>query len=258
MYSDIPMKKLCVFLTTVLMLLSIAVAQSAPASSPSAKPQESSAGTQQAAAQYFMVLLKRLASAPQISKEAADKLQEEHMANIHKMHDEHKLVIAGPFWEDGVLRGIYVLKASSKQEALDWANSDPTIKAGRLAAEVHGPWAIRPAGIHETTTPNTLEMYSLLLAQQGERWDPKAPGLQDVVKQHVAYLTKLMDENKLALAGPFMDGGELKGVLIYTVPMDQAMKLEQEDPMVKSGYFKMEAHPWATAKGVLAPGQPLK
>ncbi|HYL94077.1 MAG TPA: YciI family protein [Alphaproteobacteria bacterium] len=235
-----------------------ALGQAAPANSPTAKPQESSTATQQPAAQYFMVLLKRPASAPEISREAAEKLQEEHMANIHKMHDEHKLVIAGPFWEDGVLRGIYVLKAASKDQALEWANSDPTIQAGRLLAEVHGPWAIRPTGIHETTTPNTLEMYSLLLAKQGERWNPKAQGFQELVKQHVAYLTKLMDENRLALAGPFLDGAELKGVFIYAVPMEEAMKLEQEDPMVKAGNFKIEGHPWATARGVLAPGQPIK
>ena len=50
----------------------------------------------------------------------------------------------------------------------------------------------------------------------------------------------------------------LKGVFIYAVPLDEALKLEQEDPMVKAGNFKIEGHPWATAKGVLAAGQPLK
>jgi uncharacterized protein YciI len=175
-----------------------------------------------------------------------------------KLHDEHKLVIAGPFMDDGALRGIFVMKADSLDQAKKWANSDPAIKAGRLVAEVHGPWMIRPQGIHETDTPNTLEKYSLLLVHRGDKWDPKSPVPQDLVKHHLAYLMGLMQQGQLALAGPFHEDGELKGIFIYSVPMDQAMKLEAEDPMVKNGFFKIEGHPWATAKGVLAAGQPMQ
>lgn len=208
--------------------------------------------------ELFVVLLKRPSDAPKLSDEAASKLQGEHMANIRRLHTEQKLVAAGPFLDETVLRGIFVLKAASLEQAKDWAGSDPAVKAGRLAVEVHGPWAIRPDSIHETSTPNTLEKYTLLLAHQGDRWNPKAPDFQSIVKQHVAYVTNLMDQGKLAVAGPFQDGGELKGIFIYSVSLEEAMKLENEDPVVKAGEFKLEAHPWATAKGVLSPGGPLE
>ena len=236
----------------------MATAQSAPAAAPSSKPNEGLSVPGQPAASFFFVLLKRPASAPQISKEDGNKLQEAHMANIRKLHQEHKLVIAGPFMDDGALRGIFVMKADSLDQAKEWANSDPAIKAGRLLAEVHGPWMIRPQGIHETDTPNTLEKYSLLLVHQGAKWDPKSPVPQDVIKQHLSYLMGLMQQGQLALAGPFHDNGELKGIFIYSVPMDEAMKLEAEDPMVINGFFKIEGHPWATAKGVLKAGQPMQ
>ena len=259
------MKKplLALVLAFVFAAITVSHAQSGekanPASPAAAASQKGSVAPESAApAQYFVVLLKRPANAPPMNKEDGDKLQEEHMANIRKLHSEQKLVIAGPFLDDGVFRGIFVLKASSLQEAQSLANTDPVVKAGHLEAEVRGPWMVRPEGIHETDTPNTLEKYSLLLVHQGDKWDLKSPELPALVKQHLPYLIGLMHQGKLALAGPFRDDGELKGIFIYAVPMDEALKLEAEDPMVKNGFFKLEGHPWATAKGVLAAGQPMQ
>lgn len=250
------MKTLSLALIFVFILAptSVSFAQTGVPSSPKATADQEKA----APPQFFFVLLKRPANAPQMSKEDGNKLQEAHMANIRKLHEEHKLAIAGPFMDDGVLRGIFVMNADSLDQAKEWANSDPAIKAGRLSAEVRGPWMVRPQGIHETDPPNVLEKYSLLLVHQGDKWDPKSPVPQHLVKQHLSYLMGLMQQGKLALAGPFHDDGELKGIFIYSVPMDEAMKLEADDPLVKNGFFKLEGHPWATAKGVLAAGQPMQ
>ena len=67
------------------------------------------------------------------------KLQEEHMANIRRMGEAGKLVIAGPFTDDGELRGLYVFRAASAEEARALVESDPAVKAGRLRFEIH-PW----------------------------------------------------------------------------------------------------------------------
>jgi uncharacterized protein len=259
-YPDGQMKRTALALICILGCLSVAAAtaQCGPQKDNPSAAAPAKDNAKAAAEKYFFVLLRRPASAPQLTKEEGEKLQAEHMANIRKLHAEGKLLVAGPFMDDGVLRGIFVMKAGSLEEVQGWANSDPAIHAGRLAAEVHGPWAIHPEGIHETTTPNTLEQYTLILASRGDNWDPKSPAFQDVVNRHLPYVKKLMEQGTLVLAGPFLDGGELKGAFIYAVPIDQAMKLEQEDPAVKAGYFKLEAHPWATAKGVLAAGQPMQ
>jgi uncharacterized protein YciI len=212
------------------------------------------------APQYFFVLLNRPANAPPLSKEAGEKLQEEHMANIHKMFVEHKLVIAGPFLDDTALRGIFVLRAESAEQAQEWANSDPAIKAGRLSAEVHGPWDIDPSAIHDPTKPEGFEQYTMVLIKRGDHFNPNAPDFMDVMKQHHALVKEMTEQGKLAIAGPFpfSDAGELLGASIFQVGAEQTAKLLQDDPAVKAGLLKTEMHPWGTGKGVLASGLPME
>ena len=221
---------------------------------------QTTAPTDAKAGQYFFVLLNRPANAPQLSKEAGEKLQEEHMANIQKLYAEHKLVIAGPFEEDTALRGIFVFQASSDAQVQDWANNDPAVKAGRLSAEVHGPWLIDANAIHPPATPEGMEQYSLVLMKRGDRWNPDAPGFMEVIKQHGAFVRDMIAKGYIAIAGPFPlgDEGELRGVAIFRIGRDQTGALVKDDPTVKAGLLKPEIHPWITGKGVLAAGQPVQ
>jgi uncharacterized protein YciI len=211
-------------------------------------------------AQYYLVLLNRPANAPQLSKEAGEKLQEEHMANIRKMVAEHKMLVAGPFMDDTVLRGMFVFQADSAKQVQEWANADPAVKAGRLAAEVHGPWLIDPGAIHNPSEPPGMETYTLVLMKSGEHWNRTAPEVLDTRKQHAAFVRQMTDQGNLAVAGlfPRSDPGELRGVEIFRVGPEQTAKLLQDDPSVKDGLLRTEIHPWATGKGVLASGQPLQ
>jgi uncharacterized protein YciI len=244
------MRRIAVSHVLLLSLFAVADPALAPAQAElSAKP-----------AQYFFVLLNRPANAPQLSKEAGEKLQEEHMANIRKMAAEHKLVIAGPFMEDTALRGIFVFQADSVAQAQEWAHSDPAVKAGRLAPEVHGPWLIDASAIHHPSTPEGMEQYTVVIMKRGDKWKPDAPGFMDVLKQHRAFVEQLTAQGQVAVSGPFppSEPGELRAVAIFRVGTDQTAALLKDDPAGKAGLLKPEIHPWATGKGVLAPGQPMQ
>ena len=73
------------------------------------------------------------------------ELQKAHIANIVRLADLKKMVMAGPFGDDGELRGVFVFRVSSLKEAQDLSASDPMIKIDRLRIELH-PWKV-PAGV---------------------------------------------------------------------------------------------------------------
>jgi uncharacterized protein YciI len=60
------------------------------------------------------------------------KLQDGHLANLHKLSREGKLHLAGPLTDGGSRRGIGVLATESVEEAQRWMADDPMIKAGYL------------------------------------------------------------------------------------------------------------------------------
>lgn len=76
---------------------------------------------------------------------ATEALQKAHMANINKLAEMKKLVVAGPFGDNGTLRGIFVFKVATLEEAKQLAETDPSVQAGRLAISMH-PWLV-PEGI---------------------------------------------------------------------------------------------------------------
>jgi uncharacterized protein YciI len=74
-----------------------------------------------------------------------EAIQKAHMDNINRLADMKKLVVAGPFGDNGALRGIFVFRVGSLEEARELAATDPAVKAGRLALQIH-PWVV-PDGI---------------------------------------------------------------------------------------------------------------
>ena len=84
-------------------------------------------------------------------KEGDDKtpeiqeLQKAHIANINRLAGLKKLIVAGPFGDHGVLRGLFVFRVGSLAEAQELCATDPMVKIGRLAVELH-PWQV-PEGV---------------------------------------------------------------------------------------------------------------
>lgn len=93
----------------------------------------------------YLALLTRGAKWTPEKTPATEQLQKDHMANIIRLAEMKKLVVAGPFGDNGELRGIFVFKVASIDEARALTETDPAVQAGRLAIDVH-PWLV-PEGV---------------------------------------------------------------------------------------------------------------
>lgn len=88
---------------------------------------------------WFVMLSKGPRRGEAITPEQSAELQAGHMAHMSAQHEAGRLVMAGPFGDDGDWRGIQIYDAASKQEVEALCAEDPAVKAGRLACEVR-PW----------------------------------------------------------------------------------------------------------------------
>ena len=90
--------------------------------------------------EYYFVMLTKGERRSEITDTAKiNELQRGHIANIERLAREGKIVVAGPFGDNGDWRGIFIFDAADKEEVEQLLASDPAIAAGRLGFEIH-PW----------------------------------------------------------------------------------------------------------------------
>jgi uncharacterized protein YciI len=88
---------------------------------------------------YVFVLLKTGTNTTKDKQFIADCFAG-HMANIAKLANVKKLIVAGPMGKNEAnLRGIFILNVATIEEANKLLETDPAIKANLLSAEVF-PW----------------------------------------------------------------------------------------------------------------------
>jgi uncharacterized protein YciI len=70
---------------------------------------------------------------------------------------------------------------------------------------------------------------------------------------HLAHLASLHDAGTLLAGGPLSDpAGELRGLSILNVPVDEARRLKEADEAVRAGVFSVRAMPWRIPAGAMS------
>lgn len=94
--------------------------------------------------QYYFVMLTKGNNRTQDSITVA-QIQKAHLENIDRLAKAGKIIVAGPFGDDGNWRGIFIFDATSFEEVKELLQTDEAIKSGRLTYEIH-PWWTQTGG----------------------------------------------------------------------------------------------------------------
>lgn len=96
---------------------------------------------------------------------------------------------------------------------------------------------------------NGMKQYVMAFLKKGTTLVSDTAKRKELLRGHMANITRLTNEGKLVVAGPMMDDTGLEGIFVFNVKtIAEAEALSQTDPAVKAGMFAMEYHPWyATA-----------
>lgn len=95
-----------------------------------------------------------------------------------------------------------------------------------------------------------MKEYFFVMLKRGPNRTADSVTANHLQKGHMANIQKMAKDGHLAVAGPFGDDGDWRGIFIFkTKSVEETKNLVEQDPMIKAGWLTYEIHPWWTMKG---------
>jgi uncharacterized protein YciI len=173
-------------------------------------------------------------------KEQLDKIMEGHMANIHNMAKEGKLLVAGPFEGGG---GIFIFNSSSIEQVKQWLSNDPGVQANRWNVELQLYYSHtgKPQLMNE---PYEMTTYNFV------RFVPYVAkfninDVPELLKKHDDYVKEIGKTGNVVAEGSF---GETEGGILL-IKGDLNKAVIESDPAVHGGLLEPEIKKLYIARG---------
>lgn len=100
------------------------------------------------------------------------------------------------------------------------------------------------------SSENGLKQYMFVMYTKGSNRTHDSTTAKRIQVQHLNHLDSLHTLGLLNVAGPFMEDGDWRGVLVIDVPTkEEAEALVKKDPAVIAGRLNYVIIPWMTQKG---------
>jgi uncharacterized protein YciI len=192
------------------------------------------------------------AQAKSMTQEALEKMQADHVGNFGVQFNLGKLITAGPLGDDGFIRGIVILAVQTPEQIAECFKPDPFVQNDLLAVEAH-PWLVDVMKFGTPKVPFQIGEHTLCVVKKDRNWkaSPAALTTESLLKLFPSLETKA-NEGEVAVSGPFTDGGEQLGVLLfYSSNQVQLQAQLEKEPEVAEGRVRLEFHPQYLGRGVL-------
>lgn len=212
-------------------------------------------------ARYSVVLLKAGPKWQSHSGDERTRLLKAHLAYFRERVIDGGLVAVGPA-SGGEVIGI-LISPGTVEQATALANGDPAVKAGELVPVVYG-WlgtAGIGAGYVERAKAKPLEdlpfdSLQFAILTRGPNYSPdRTPEIEKLQAGHMEHIGAMARSGRLVSAGPFIDGGSLRGLFIFRCTPEEAREAASGDPMLKAGRLVIEFVTWTPNVDVIPAGK---
>ena len=90
-----------------------------------------------------------------------------------------------------------------------------------------------------------MATYYLAIYVKGSKYiATPTPEHTELMKSHLRYIRRMIEEKKYMFAGPFLDGGDKQGVAVVSAATAQdAKRIAEGDPAIAAGHMAVELHP---------------
>lgn len=100
-----------------------------------------------------------------------------------------------------------------------------------------------------------MRRYVMVLLKSGDNRDHAPERVAELQRGHLDNMQRLADEGVLVLAGPFIEGGDRRGIFVFAVDtVEQAKDLTASDPAIQAGRLEAEYWPWYGSAALLKLG----
>lgn len=101
-------------------------------------------------------------------------------------------------------------------------------------------------------TMSAMTTYQFGLLRRGPKWAPKRTAATDSLQAgHMRNIMRMSKEGYLVAAGPFLDGGDLRGIFIFkSDSAEKVRKLADRDPAIRAGRLQLDLYPWFAPEGI--------